>query len=186
VADLAQRADAVELAVEDLPIYMGEPPVRSRPTPAAAWSVIVPSSGARGGRGSTPLVMTRIVPLVPSVAVDALMGWFRARNGSPITFRHSYFGLSEPAVRHGSLEECRMNVQHHRSLAWRPTVLEIEISPWSSSLTELDLRPLRWKVSPSEAYFAAGHALLDMLERAMAAHAARRPVLRRRTGLGTG
>ena len=38
--------------------------------------------------------------------------------------------------------------------------LEVELSPWSQSLTEMDLRPLKWRATLSEAYYAAGHAFL--------------------------
>jgi hypothetical protein len=163
-------------ALEDLPLYTPAPVAPTRRAAPTTWSIV---AGARTG-GNTTLVMTRVVPLAPSVAVDALTAWFRDRHGGPIIYGRSHFDLGEPAVNPNSCDECRMNVAHHRSLTWRPTLLEIEMSPWSSSLTELDLRPKRWKVSPSESYFAAGHALLDLLERALARQAARRPVLRPR------
>ena len=165
-----------EVALEDLPLYTPEPVARARRPPPATWAIV---PGSRTG-GSTTLVMTRVVPLAPSVAVDALTGWFRDRHGCPITYGHSHFELAEPSVNPNSCDECRMHVAHHRILAWRPTLLEIELTPWSRSLTELDLRPKRWKVSPNESYFAAGHALLDLLERALARQAARKPVLRPR------
>jgi hypothetical protein len=172
-----------DAAFDDLPLYTLEPVAQPRRAPPTKWAAVPPP---RAGGGTTTLVMTRVVPLVPSVAVDALTSWFRARQGDPIVFGRSHFELAEPRVNPASYNECRMNVAHHRTLALRPTLLEIELSPWSSALTELDLRPKRWKVSPSESYFAAGHALLDLLERALAGQAARRPVLRPRGAFARG
>lgn len=173
-----------DVAFEDLPLYLVEPKVQParRTAPPVPWSPAVRTVG--NNFGST-LVMTRIVPLVPSVAVDALMAWWRRRQSPDVPYGRKHFELSVPAVRDDCYDECLMGVRLHHSCR-RPTLLEVELSPWSTRLTELDLRPLRWTVSPSESYFAAGHALLDMLERAMQGQAARRPVLRRRTGLGTG
>src|SRR5436190_17735957 len=171
-----------DAALEDLPLYMSEPPTPP-PRPASlSWAVVAPSNG-RAIRNS--LVMTRIVPLVPSVAVDALMAWWRGRDGGPVPYRRSHFELATPTVPDDGCDHCRMGVRFHRYLQWRDTPLEVELTPWSSAFTELDLRPLRWTVSPSESYFAAGHTFLDMLERAMVGQAERRPVLNRRIGSGT-
>lgn len=175
-----------DVAFEDLPLYMGEPKVRaSRDSPASstAWAVLPNMGGA--GRGST-LVMTRIVPLAPSVAVDALLSWWQGRDGAPIVFRRSHFALAVPALRPESFEECQMPVRLHRPCRLRDTQLEVELSPWSATLTELDLRPLRWKLAPSESYYAAGHALLDLLQRGMMHQVDRRPVFNRRIGRGIG
>jgi hypothetical protein len=176
-----------DVAFDDLPLYLDEPkvrPSRSSPASSVAWAAMAPSVGG-AGRGST-MVMTRIVPLVPSVAVDALLSWWQRRNGSPVVYGRCYFDLTSPSVRPQSCDECQMRVRLHRPCHWRDTPLEVELSPWSSSLTEVDLRPLRWKIAPSESYYAAGHALLDMLERAMVRQVATRPVLKPRTWRGIG
>jgi hypothetical protein len=178
-----------DVAFEDLPLYLGEPkvqPSRSSPASSSAWTpAAVLTSVGGAGRGST-MVMTRIVPLVPSVAVDALLSWWQSRNGLPVVYGRSHFSLTVPALRPESCDQCQMRVRLHRPCRWRDTPLEVELSPWSHSLTEIDLRPLRWKVAPSESYYAAGHALLDMLERAMVRQVARRPVLTPRTWRGIG
>ena len=175
-----------DVAFDDLPLYLGEPkvaPSRASPASSSAWAVVPNMGGA--GRGST-MVMTRIVPLVPSVAVDALLSWWQGRDGSPVVYGRSHFDLAFPALRPEACDQCQMRIKLHRPCRWRDTPLELELSPWSSSLTEVDLRPLRWKVAPSESYYAAGHAFLDMLERAMVRQVARRPVFNRRIGRGTG
>jgi hypothetical protein len=130
------------------------------------------------------LVMTRIVPLPPSIAVDALLAWWRARDGAHVLFRRTRFAMATPATRPDAFDQCQMRVHLHRPGHVRDMPLEVELSPWSQSLTELDLRPLKWKTSLSEGYYAAGHAFLDVLERSMIGHAARRPVLNRRSWRG--
>ena len=68
-----------ESAVEELPLYLGEPRVK----PVAVQPGVVDGVGrghrrAIGGAGrGSMLVMTRIVPLPPSIAVDALLAWWR-------------------------------------------------------------------------------------------------------------
>jgi hypothetical protein len=169
-------------AVEELPLYLVQPKVKSsRPSPASstAWAVAMPSVGG-AGRGSM-LVMTRIVPLPPSIAVDALLAWWRRRDNPMVPYRRSRFELATPAVRPDAFDQCQMPVRLHRPGHVRYMALEVELSPWSRSLTELDLRPLKWRTSLSEAYYTAGHAFLDVLERSMLGHAARRPVLNRRS-----
>jgi hypothetical protein len=176
-----------ESAVEELPLYLVPPKVNaSRPSPASstAWAVVLPSIGG-AGRGSM-LVMTRIVPLPPSIAVDALLAWWRRRDSAMVQYRRSRFELATPAVRPDAFDQCQMPVRLHRPGHVRYMALEVELSPWSQSHTELDLRPLKWRTSLSEAYYAAGHAFLDVLERSMVGHAARRPVLNRRSWRSTG
>jgi hypothetical protein len=175
-----------ESAVEELPLYMAEPKAkraRSRLVASAGSAVALPSM-AGAGRGSM-LVMTRIVPLPPSIAVDALLAWWRNRDGAQVLYRHSRFALATPALRPDAFDQCLMRVQLHRPGHVRDMALEVELTPWSHSLTELDLRPLKWRTTLSEAYYAAGHAFLDVLERSMVAHAARRPVLNRRSWRGS-
>src|SRR5215218_1603495 len=177
--------DVAESAVEELPLYLVEPkvsPSRASPAASTAWAVALPSVGG-AGRGSM-LVMTRIVPLPPSIAVDALLVWWRNRDGAPVPYRHSRFDLAVPALRPDAFDLCQMRVQLHRPGHVRGMALEVELSPWSQSLTELDLRPMKWRTSLSEAYYAAGHAFLDVLERSMLGQAARRPVLNRRSWRG--
>jgi len=169
-----------ESAVEELPLYLVEPKVKpSRTSPAAsmAWAVAAPSVGG-AGRGSM-LVMTRIVPLPPSIAVDSLLAWWRARDGAPVALRHNRFELATPALRPETFDQSQMRVLLHRPGHVR-MALEVELSPWSQTLTEMDLRPLKWRTSLSEGYYSAGHAFLDVLERAIVGHADRRPVLNRR------
>jgi hypothetical protein len=181
----AHNVAVADSAVEELPLYLVEPkvkPARSSPAASAAWAVALPSVGG-AGRGSM-LVMTRIVPLPPSIAVDALLAWWRARDGAQVLFHRTRFALATPAVRPEAFDQCQMRVQLHRPGHVRDMALEVELSPWSQSLTELDLRPMKWKTSLSEGYYAAGHAFLDVLERSMVRHAARRPVLNRRSWRG--
>lgn len=171
-----------ELAFDELPLYLVQPtvePARSAPGPSAAWGVVTPSIGG-AGRAST-LVMTRIVPLPPSIAVDSLLSWWRGRDGTRVLYGRARFELTTPALRPETCDQCQMRVHLHRPGHLRDTPLEVELSPWSHSLTELDLRPLRWKMTLSDAYYAAGHAFLDLLERSMMGQAERRPVLNRRS-----
>src|SRR6478609_1759621 len=159
-------------AVEELPLYLGEPkvkPSRANPASSMAWAVAAPSVGA-AGRGSM-LVMTRIVPLPPSIAVDALMAWCRIRDGAPVLYRRSRFALAAPALRSETFDQCQMGVLLHRPGHVREMALEVELSPWSQSLTEMDLRPMKWRTTLSEGYYAAGHAFLDVIERSMLGHA---------------
>src|SRR3954447_13043146 len=128
--------DVAESAIEELPLYLGEPRVRpSRASPAAstAWAVALPSVGG-AGRGSM-LVMTRIVPLPPSIAVDALLAWWRARDGAQVLFRRTRFAMATPATRPDAIDQCQMRVQLHRPGHVRDMPLEVEVSPWSQSLT---------------------------------------------------
>src|SRR5215207_5827044 len=77
----AHDATVAELAFDELPLYLVQPtvePARSAPGPSAAWGVVTPSIGG-AGRAST-LVMTRIVPLPPSIAVDSRLSWWRGRD----------------------------------------------------------------------------------------------------------
>jgi hypothetical protein len=172
-----------EVDVQELPLYLAEPEARpARPLSLPGW---MPAGPGPGHATRHSLVMTRIVPLVPSVAVDALLAWFRARDGCPVPYGRSHFELHPPLVHPESGQQCRMAVRLHRQIQFRGTPLELELGPWSSRLTEMDLRPLRWTVSPSESYFAAGHSFLDLLIRAMVGQAERRPTLSRRTGFGT-
>jgi hypothetical protein len=172
-------------AVEELPLYLGEPkvkPSRANPASSMAWAVAAPSVGG-AGRGSM-LVMTRIVPLPPSIAVDALLAWWRARDGAVIQFRRSRFEPALPALRPETFDQCQMRVQLHRPGRVRGMALEVELSPWSHTLTEMDLRPMKWRATLSDSYYAAGHAFLGVLERSMVGHAERRPVLNRRSWRG--
>jgi hypothetical protein len=175
-----------ESAVEELPLYMAEPKVRrARPSPVASAgsAVAIPSMGA-AGRGSM-LVMTRIVPLPPSIAVDALLAWCRVRDGAPVLYRRSRFALGAPALRPETFDQCQMGVYLHRPGHVREMALEVELSPWSQSLTEMDLRPLKWRTTLSEGYYAAGHAFLGLIERSMMGYASSRPVLNRRSWRGS-
>jgi hypothetical protein len=172
-------------AVEELPLYLGEPkikPTRASPAASRAWAVATPTVGG-AGRGSM-LVMTRIVPLPPSIAVDALLAWWRARDGALVQFRHHRFELALPALRPETFDQCQMRVQLHRPGHVRGMALEVELSPWSQTLTEMDLRPMKWRATLSDSYYAAGHAFLGVLERSMVGHAERRPVLSRRSWRG--
>ncbi len=176
-----------DVAVDDLPLYLVEPkvrPSRSGPASSMAWAAMMPSVGG-AVRGST-MVMTRIVPLVPSAAVDALLSWWQRHDGTAVVYGRCYFEMTLPSLQPESCDQCQMHVRLHRQYHWRGTPLEVELSPWSSSQTEVDLRPLRWRVAPSDSYYAAGHAFLDVLERALVRQVASRPALKPRTWRGIG
>ena len=173
-----------DTGLEELPLYLAEPEVRPARLriPPGGWPVL--NRGADAIRST--LVMTRILPLPPATAVDSLMAWWRRRAGSAVAFGSVRFDVLAPDVVEDCCDVCRMGVRLHRPFQWRDTPLELELSPWSSTLTEVDLRPLRWRTSPSERYFAAGHALLHKLERDLIAQAGRRPVIKWRRAFGTG
>jgi hypothetical protein len=68
--------------------------------------------------------------------------------------RHQYFGTWQTEVRLG------------RGPLRPPVRMRLDIAPWSSTSTALELIPCQ-RVRPSAAYFAAGHRLLDSLTRAL-------------------
>jgi hypothetical protein len=57
---------------------------------------------------------------------------------------------------------CRIEVRLGRGPLRRPVRMRLEIAPWYSGATALELIPCQ-RVRPSAGYFAAGHHLLDIL-----------------------
>ena len=110
-------------AVDELPLYLVQPkvsPSRASPASSTAWAVCRRRS-AGPGRGSM-LVMTRIVPLAPSIAVDALLVVVAAPRRRAGAYRRSRFDLAIPAVRPAAVDQCQMPVRLHRPGtcgAWR-------------------------------------------------------------------
>jgi hypothetical protein len=74
--------------------------------------------------------------------------------------------LRWPIERHQYLGTWQIEVRLGRGPRRSPVRMRLDIAPWSSTSTALELIPCQ-RVRPSAAYFAAGHCLLDSLTRAL-------------------
>jgi hypothetical protein len=72
--------------------------------------------------------------------------------------------LRGPIERNHHIGTCRIQVRLARGPLRPPVRMRLDIEPWSSTATVLELIPCQ-RVRPSAAYFAAGHRLLDSLTR---------------------
>jgi hypothetical protein len=110
------------------------------------------------------LSFRRIVDIPFQTCVAAFESWQRTEHDGPL---HLGQGLVCGPVEH-DLGTCRVEVRLARGSLRRPLRMRLDIDHWSSSppRTALELIPSR-RVRPTEAYFRAGHLLLDALTRSL-------------------
>jgi hypothetical protein len=109
------------------------------------------------------LVISRVIGLAPAVSEAALNRWWHAR--SPRAVVDAGYGqlqLGPPVHRPDDGSLCHMSADLHRRFRWRSVHLELDLTPWSSSRTELNLRPRR-RLHNLARYFCAGQATLDRI-----------------------
>jgi hypothetical protein len=112
------------------------------------------------------LSFQRIVDIPFETCVAAFESWQRTEQDGALRIGHS---LVRGPVEHDSdFGTCRVEVRLARGSLRRPLRMRLDIGRWSSSppRTALELIPSR-RVRPTEAYFRAGHLLLDALTRSL-------------------
>ena len=131
------------------------------------------------------LSFPRVAAIPFGACVAALDSWLSGHDGE---LRLGNSVLRGPIERDHHLGTCRIEVRLARGRLRPPVRMRLDIEPWSSTATALELIPGQ-RVRPSAAYFAAGHRLLDSLIRALPARvpAQQRPGQRPlRSAVGTG
>ena len=112
------------------------------------------------------LSFRRIAAIPFDDCMAALESWQLSGQDGELRLGHSV--LRGPIERDHHFGTCRIEVRLARGRL-RPRVrMRLEIEPWSSTTTVLELLPGRL-VRPDAAYFAAGHGLLDFLIRGLPA-----------------
>jgi hypothetical protein len=107
-----------------------------------------------------PLSFRRIVDVPFETCVAALDSWQRAGRGGEVRSGGSRF--PGPMEHDRDSGTCQLQVRLARG-PLRPLLrMRLNIDRWSSSSTALELIPCG-RVRPTEAYFRAGHFLLDSL-----------------------
>jgi hypothetical protein len=112
-SDLRARADAPSFVADERPVVDGAP-----------WTVVV----------------SRILPVPLDDLIEALASWRETADGRPtVALRHHRVWLVWVA---GASERgCRV-LAFVRRVAWSPGLkVELDVSPWSASRTELEARP---------------------------------------------
>jgi hypothetical protein len=109
------------------------------------------------------LVISRVIGLAPSVSEAALDGWWKARSPRVVVHAgHDHLELRPPIHRRDGGGICHISGDLRRRSRWSSMHLELELTPWSSSRTELHLRPCQ-RLHGTARYFGAGQAILDRI-----------------------
>ena len=109
------------------------------------------------------LVISRLIGLAPAVTEAALDGWWHERSPRVVVQAGpDRVELGPPDHHRAGGVTCRLSCDLHRRARWRCLHLELEVTPWSSSRTELHLRPLR-RLRSTNRYFDAGQEVLDRI-----------------------
>jgi hypothetical protein len=128
--------------------------------------------------GADRLSFQRIVDIPFDACMAALESWRLTGHDGELHLGKSF--LRGPVERDRHSGTGRIEVCLARGPLRRPARMRLDIEPWSSARTVLELIPGQ-RVRPSATYFRAGHRLLDSLTYALPTHA---PV-RRRAGART-
>jgi hypothetical protein len=114
--------------------------------------------------GSDELSFRRRVDIPFDACMAALDSWRLTGHPGELHLGKSF--LRGPVERdcHGGTS--RIEVRLARGPGRRPVRMRLDIEPWSSGRTALELIPGQ-RVRPSAAYFRAGHRLLDSLIHAL-------------------
>jgi hypothetical protein len=122
--------------------------------------------GVMTGQRADLLSFRRIAGIPFGAWMAALESWQLAGHDGELRLGNSV--LRGPIQRDRHLGTCRIEVCLARGPLRPPIRMRLDIEPWSSTSTALELIPCR-RVRPSAAYFASGHRLLDSLTRALLA-----------------
>jgi hypothetical protein len=115
---------------------------------------------------SGDLLFRRIAAIPFDACMAALESWQLSGHDGELRLGHSV--LRGPIEREHHLGTCRIGVRLARGPLRPPVRMRLDIEPWSSTATVLELIPCR-RVRPGAAYFAAGHRLLDFVIRGLPA-----------------
>ena len=125
----------------------------------ACWRTATDPSGAAGAPAT--LVITRIIGVAPELAETTVGAWWRALGPrAVIKVTNRYVMLGAPVHDGYPTVICHLPATIRRSWRSRAVHLELGLAAWSSSDTEIDLRPRR-RVGPLSRYFRVGHAIVD-------------------------
>jgi hypothetical protein len=122
--------------------------------------------------GADRLSFQRILDMPFDACMAALESWRLTGHDGELHLGKSF--LRGPVERDHHCGTSRIEVRLARGPGRRPVRMRLEIEPWSSARTALELIPDQ-RVGPSAAYFRAGHRLLDSLAYALPTHAPARP-----------
>jgi hypothetical protein len=108
-------------------------------------------------------VISRVIELAPAVSEAALDSWWQAQpSGALVDAGYGRLQLGPPIHQPGDGSLCHMSGNLRRRHRWRSVHLQLELTPWSSSRSELSLRPRR-RLHNITRYFWAGQATLDRI-----------------------
>jgi hypothetical protein len=107
------------------------------------------------------LVISRIIELAPAVSEATLDSWWQAQPSGGLDAGHGRLQLGPPVHQPGDGSLCHMSGDLRRR-RWSSLHLQLELTPWSSSRSELSLRPRR-RLRNVARYFCAGQATLDRI-----------------------
>ena len=105
-------------------------------------------------------VFRRIAGIPFDAYMAALESWQLTGHNGELRLGHSL--LRGPIEHDQHFGTCRIQVRLGRGPVRSPVRMRLEIAPWYTGATALELIPCQ-RVRPSAAYFAAGHHLLDTL-----------------------
>jgi hypothetical protein len=165
-----------------LPPYLVEQPHRGRPVvqrpePAVVVTPRIPPSvesawvwlaGARPDRTSMSTVATisRRVDLSPPDALWAVRCWWRDHQSSPwLEAGRDRLELADPDTTPMPGCLCRLFGRLHLHLVWPNMRVELDLSAWSTTESQIELRPARIPRSAfrERRFFDAAHAMLEAL-----------------------
>jgi hypothetical protein len=168
--------------VAALPPYLAESagrrvaPATSRPAPVPG---ITPAAGAEiswvwlaGARPPTNasvaglLTVSRRVELPPPLALSAVSYWWRTHETSPwIQAGRDRLELGRPDAAPMLGYLCRLFGRLHLHLTWPIVRVELDLSAWSITESQMELRP--WRLPRGESrerrFFKAAHATIEEL-----------------------
>src|SRR6516165_12644292 len=113
------------------------------------------------GQAAGPLIFRRIIDVPFGAWVAALDGWQRTGHRD---LRVGDSLLRGPAGHDRQTGTRRIQVRLARGPLRPPLPMRLDIDRWSASATVVELVPSR-RVTPTAAYFRAGHRLIDALAR---------------------
>jgi hypothetical protein len=122
--------------------------------------------------GADQLSFRRILDIPFDACMTALESWRLTGHDGELHLGKSF--LRGPVERDPHSGTSRIEVRLARGPGRRPVRMRLDMDPWSSARTVLELVPDQ-RVRPSAAYFRAGHRLLDSLIYALPAHMPVRP-----------
>jgi hypothetical protein len=122
--------------------------------------------------GDDRLSFQRILDIPFDACMAALESWRLTGHDGELHFGRSFLRGPVERDRHSGISW--IEVRLARGPGRRPVRMRLDIEPWSSGRTGLELIPGQ-RVRPGAAYFRAGHRLLDSLTYALPTHAPVRP-----------